>query len=325
MKISIIIPTFNSEDTIENAVHSIILQSNIINYEIICIDDGSTDSTWSILLKLANKYDVVKCFRQQNQKQAAARNNGLDHATGEYVMFMDADDSWQPELFMNIKNCLGLQLTIFGIIKRYKDRDVVESKSGMRNSKDRKQLIQDYLSNNLEMDVGVWNKVFSSRVIKENNLSFSNGNFFEDSLFVLDYLICIEPKNIIYIEKPFYVLNKHENTTTSLFSPDILERANQYLSKVGDLLITAGFSSTEREQMVNALTIRLSLHISHHYMLHSGIWSSKWENVFLRNKVRYSMVFKNTVISKKYKLAILLLKAFPRIYRLFYFRYKPQL
>lgn len=325
IEISIIIPTYNSAATIEKMVTSIVNQNNYNKYEIICVDDGSTDATWAKLMQLAASYDNVSCYHQKNQKQAVARNNGLKHAKGKYIMFADADDYWLQGVFETILPKLTSDLTVFGIKKDYGNTSVVELQSGMRGSKTQTELIQNYLSNNFEMDVGVWNKVFSKRIIDENQLHFSNGNFFEDSLFVLNYLVRVNPEKISYIDQALYVLNKRENTTTSQFSPDIIDRANNYMAAVKQVVRTLNVPYQEQKNMLNALECRLALHISHHYMLYATNWTVRWERSFLKEKVGVNAILSNKTLNNKYKLAWLLLQYCPRVYRVVYLKYKPEI
>lgn len=89
--ISIIIPVYNEQRTLERCLDSIYAQS-IKNIEILCCDDGSTDKTLDILQEYAERYDNIKIFRQKNQGAGAARNLCLDNVSGNFICFMDADD-----------------------------------------------------------------------------------------------------------------------------------------------------------------------------------------------------------------------------------------
>lgn len=240
-------------------------------------------------------------------------------------MFADADDYWLPGVFEAIEAKITSDLTIFGIKKDYGNTSVLEVHSGMQGSKTRNELIQNYLSNNFEMDVGVWNKVFSKSIIDKYQLSFSNGNFFEDSLFVLNYIVHINPASVNYIEQALYVLNKHEHTTTSQFSPDIIDRANKYVVAVKGVVRSLDISNQNQEDMLNALDCRLSLHVSHHYMLYASKWTAHWERNFLRDKVSMRKIWSNKNLNKKYKMAWSLLRCWPQLYRVFYLKYKPEM
>ena len=91
--VSIIIPAFNCAGFIGGAIQSVLNQT-IGDYEIIVVDDGSTDDTSSVV---AGFGDRVRCFRQENQGVAAARNRGIQAAAGQIIGFLDADDCWKPD------------------------------------------------------------------------------------------------------------------------------------------------------------------------------------------------------------------------------------
>lgn len=91
--VSIIIPTYNRHALLQRAVDSIYAQS-YSNYEIIIIDDGSTDDTASMIERFFPK---VRYYFHQNCGVSASRNKGLDHAKGDFIAFLDSDDEWLPE------------------------------------------------------------------------------------------------------------------------------------------------------------------------------------------------------------------------------------
>ena len=107
IKISTVIPCFNVENYIEECVRSVVDQS-YVNKEIICIDDGSTDRTLSILqrLKITNSIEL-KIISGSRHGACSARNQGLQHANGEYIQFLDADDLLFNNKYEHQINLLG--------------------------------------------------------------------------------------------------------------------------------------------------------------------------------------------------------------------------
>lgn len=96
MLVSIIMPAFNVENYIEESIVSIINQSHE-KWELIIIDDGSTDLTAEICRRFINLDNRIKYIYQENSKQASARNNGISIAKGDIIAFLDADDLWLPD------------------------------------------------------------------------------------------------------------------------------------------------------------------------------------------------------------------------------------
>lgn len=91
MKVSIIVPFYNTEKYLERCLNSIVLQT-FRDYEVILIDDGSTDRSYKIAEKYSSKYKNFKLYKQKNRGVACARNKGLLMAEGEYIAFVDSDD-----------------------------------------------------------------------------------------------------------------------------------------------------------------------------------------------------------------------------------------
>jgi len=94
--ISIIIPVYNNEKYIGACLESVLGQT-YLQWEALVVDDGSTDRSYDICKDYANKDVRIRIFSQKNLRVGAARNNGLDHAKGEYIMFLDSDDMLEPD------------------------------------------------------------------------------------------------------------------------------------------------------------------------------------------------------------------------------------
>ncbi len=107
MQVSVIIPVFNRQSTIDRAIKSVIAQE-FPAHELIVVDDGSTDSSAAI----AQQNPGVICLQQSNQGVSAARNAGIKAATGEWIAFLDSDDEWLPEKLREQKSALQTQATI---------------------------------------------------------------------------------------------------------------------------------------------------------------------------------------------------------------------
>ena len=108
LKISVVIPTFNAADTLERAVESC-LQQNFTGYEIIIVDNNSTDETLRVARALADAHDVISVLQERKQGAAAARNTGARAARGEWLQFLDADDvllggKWERQMELVNKN-----------------------------------------------------------------------------------------------------------------------------------------------------------------------------------------------------------------------------
>jgi glycosyltransferase involved in cell wall biosynthesis len=102
--ISVIMPAFNSEKFISESIDSVLAQTYPL-WELIVIDDGSTDSTAEIVKHYAQKDNRIKYYYQTNQRQGRARNNGISKSQGEWIAFLDHDDLWIPEKLEKQLDC----------------------------------------------------------------------------------------------------------------------------------------------------------------------------------------------------------------------------
>ena len=179
MQLSIIIPAYNCADTIEYAVASAAFCQDA---EIIIIDDGSTDSTPDKISQLKEKYPSIKSVRQENSGPAAARNNGISIAQGKYIMFIDSDDTFEPE----IKKVLSeleedTDMLIFGFRQNFQSKaeDKIYSLSSPFS-------IDEYYRNNLLNQV--WNKVYRRDFLISNSIRFKDYRYGEDRIFNAEIL-----------------------------------------------------------------------------------------------------------------------------------------
>ena len=98
IKVSVIIPAFNVEKYISKSLDSLMNQT-MRDFEVICVEDASTDKTYEIMCDYSSKYRNITCMRNTTNKGAAfSRNRGLEVAKGEYVIFLDSDDTYHPQL-----------------------------------------------------------------------------------------------------------------------------------------------------------------------------------------------------------------------------------
>ena len=99
MKYSVVIPLYNKEHYIASTLRSVLAQT-YPDYEVIVVDDGSTDHSLQACKTVQS--DKIRIVQQANQGVSAARNKGIELAAGEYICFLDADDTWHPDYLQNI-------------------------------------------------------------------------------------------------------------------------------------------------------------------------------------------------------------------------------
>ena len=113
MRYSLIVPLYNREDTIRACLDSLLSQT-ISDYEIIIVDDGSTDNSGKIADEYAQNHEKIKVIHKQNGGASSARNVGIDNASGEYILFPDSDDKYEKNLLDEVDKFYGNDLIVFG-------------------------------------------------------------------------------------------------------------------------------------------------------------------------------------------------------------------
>lgn len=201
--ISVIVPIYNLQDYLENSLESLWKQT-FHDFEVICINDGSTDDSLSILEKIAQKYPQMRVIDKPNGGVSSARNIGLEEAKGDYVYFLDADDIMHPQLLeILVSQIQGYDADI-ACCDYVKTEDL--SYIEFANYHDVKtNLYQDPFAKFLEKEkffsYSLWTKLYKRSIIGKQVFS-ENIHYGEDLLFNLEYFSKI--KNIVKIAVPLY-------------------------------------------------------------------------------------------------------------------------
>ncbi len=211
MQLSIIIPVYNAEVYLKACLDSIVQEMNE-QTEVLLIDDGSKDHTSLIY----NTYkDKIHIFQNKNHGVSYARNFGMKHASGKYIMFVDADDvlikGWQQKINNFLSSSADiLYFSKYKVSSNISQNDVIQSIIGYPQNK-----ILTPLS-------AVWSKLFKRQFLLKNNLSFSeniiNG---EDMLFNLKAILCTD--SFRFVEASIYQYRIHFHSATHVFEKKIFD------------------------------------------------------------------------------------------------------
>lgn len=187
--VSVIVPIYNSASTLSRCLESLVSQS-FRDFELILVDDGSTDSSLAVCREYAENDSRIKVFTQANSGVSAARNLGLSNASGDYVAFCDSDDMvreyWLSSM-MAVSGKAGLVVCGYDMYRPETDSWSIRSLGHTEIFTDDDELMEILLREQLLQYV--WNKLFSMKVIRENSLRFEESfSIFEDEYFVLGYI-----------------------------------------------------------------------------------------------------------------------------------------
>ncbi len=228
-KISFVIPIYNVKQYLQECLLSIINQ-NITEsqYEIICVDDGSTDTSRDIVDQICKDYTNIKVIHKMNGGLSSARNAGLEIALGEYIWFVDSDD-------FIANDCL------YGIVKILEDIHpdilVVKSRS-FKDGFDTRLFHNGIVSDDestTKLKNMIWSKLIRRNIIVENRICFNiKMRYAEDSMF--DSVISPYINHIYKYEKICYF---YRLRTNSLTSTHVLSRINCQIQAIKEFILAS--------------------------------------------------------------------------------------
>ena len=192
--ISIIVPVYNVEKHLKKCIDSVLKQT-YTNWELLLIDDGSTDMSGKLCDLYSSKDDRIKVFHQKNGGVSSARNVGIDNASGEWITFIDSDDWIKPthlECFINYSE--GVDMVSMGFFAYnwhfLDDNEIYEPDCLVNGCKLQGYLLHQYITSQMGF---VWCKMFKRSIIERYNIRYNiNYRFMEDAEFVARYCSHIE-------------------------------------------------------------------------------------------------------------------------------------
>lgn len=246
MLLSIIIPVYNGEEYIARCLESVFHQSKGLNFELIIIDDASTDQTMEIVEEYANRYPgVVRIFHNEIQKGVStARNKGMEMACGIWIAFLDADDLLDKHFFENVDTSELYDVIVFD---KYKFRNekkihILEENEAVTcySSSDRFILLQAILKIGMlqtknEDWEAVWGKLYKREFIEKYQIRFCEEvKFGEDVLF--NIMVFGMQKNVKHVPKRLYCYRLHSTSTTQKYTECYIEEDKKFYKRLKEAL-----------------------------------------------------------------------------------------
>ena len=213
IKISIIVPVFNTAEYIEQCINSLTSQT-FQDIEILIVDDGSTDNSWGKLEGISLEFPQIRLFRKSNGGQGSARNLALDNAQGKYVLFVDSDDWVDPNTCELLSKSLvsdEIDVLCFDYILVYLDKVVPKrliSESGIWNKGENLDaLFNDKITGH------ACNKLYKRSLIESNLIRFSEDKvLYEDLLFTIKIFSYASKIQFAPISPYFYRIRSDSST-----------------------------------------------------------------------------------------------------------------
>lgn len=230
---SIVMPVYNRAAFIETAIKSV-LEQQFSNWELIIIDDGSTDNSAEIIQKYTGDPRIIYRY-QTNQERSKARNNGIDMARGNFICFLDSDDYYLPNHLAVLKE------TIDSTGERpalYYTGYFVNSGGELKKNKDFSSLRKKGIYNILFEELLQTNSVcISARLLTENKFP-ENFNLFEDNHL---WLRVIARSEMIYIPAATTVFCNHDARSLKVLPEKLKAKAQKYIDVLTDLFYSGKY------------------------------------------------------------------------------------
>lgn len=234
IRLSIIVPFYGVEQYIEECIRSLYNQDiPREEYEVICVDDCSPDGSRAIVERIEKDYPTLRLLTcPTNMKQGGARNLGLKEAQGEYIWFVDSDDSIMPNVLTQILAAAEerkLQILQFSYLNGEKKMSCSDKDKAVQRG-------EEFLFNNAEQIswgykiMGPWRQIYLHSFLKANDLKYIEYVQYEDTDYVLRTFIAAD--RVAAIDAVVYKYRKNESSTTNEAKVDpqkLAWQVNQYV------------------------------------------------------------------------------------------------
>lgn len=222
-RISIIVPVYNAESYLHQCIDSILAQT-YADFELLLVDDGSTDHSADICDEYAAFDKRIRVLRQKNSGQAAARNLGIKNSTGEWITFVDSDDIIHPQMLAILSVGIEKHRGRIAVCNAYEAVNIPDSfYTELQPSFTELYMNEDGLISARKRNYAfwvVWGKIIHRSIVEK--LPFTDGRIYEDNAVVPQWLYEAE-KIVVTDEKLYYYRINPDGTTKKAFSPKKLD------------------------------------------------------------------------------------------------------
>ncbi|WCT10725.1 glycosyltransferase [Mucilaginibacter jinjuensis] len=309
--LSIIIPVYNKEAHIDSCIQSVLNQS-FTDFEIILVNDGSTDTSGDICLAYEQQDSRVVVINQENMGVSAARNTGINHATGYYIGFIDSDDTIEPDMYqLLMDNALSYNADISVCRLR-----VIFPEKAIIPAEDSKLVVlnhDDALSACLkgDLDRSANNKIYKLPIVRD--IKFE-GSIYEDILYSCKVFLKAQ-KTVLQNSVKYNYILRGNSASMSAFNPKYMETI-----KVSAAMVEL-VSGENPKCLLDAQVFDIISNIS---LLNLLLLIGKKDypaeyNTVIRNLDNYKSIINSNILKPKHRYALKIFHFSPRLYtRLMY-------
>lgn len=324
IKASVIMPIYNMKKYLERAVESVLNQT-YQNFEIILVDDGSTDGCEKLCDEYAKKRNNISVIHQENQGVSQARNSGMRRAKGKYIYFMDPDDYIDSNLLE--ENCriadeTNVDIVMFNYIREfYNEKGECLSKKegavsieGYYDNEHIKESFIHFINESCPYAYFVWNKIYRREFLEKNDMHFTSIPYGEDSCF--NFEIYSGEYNSYYNKKVYYHYCARGDSIINRYNPDRCVYELMLAAKVKEMAAKLGKSeSQEYIELIGKYYYR-AINFELHNLKHAMCLYSKKEKIARIAKIMEKedvkeQIYSNIILKKadkRNKIKIILLR-----------------
>lgn len=311
MKISVVVPVYNCAPYVERCIRSILAQTHT-NLEIICVNDGSTDDSGTILDKLACEDTRVRVIHQKNAGASAARNAGIDLATGELITFVDSDDAIEPDMYEALLPYFAdesVDIVHCGYKRIHTDGSIKDVNGTSKVVWQNKYEATECLAVGRLFVGSLWNKLFRAKLFHSIRMD-TQLVINEDVLILAELFNCA--RNVVYVDIGKYLFHERGSSVTSVTKPhkklmDCLAVAERILSI---------YQNTPARQAAEERVFNTRIGLYRWYVM-NALTTSREERRKLAEKID-AVLKKRKDISFRQRLNYALMRYVPVLYKLAY-------
>lgn len=265
--ISVIVPIYNAERYLERCIQSVLKQT-YDQFELVLVDDGSIDKSGEICDWFSKMNNNVSVVHQKNKGVSAARNKGMSLSTGDWIMFLDADDWIEEDTLKKASEYFEYADIIcfsFCEVSKKKTRIIGNSQNVVTlNQHDIEKIKLKIIDKNVSLDTSYqgmkvsvpWGKVIHRKLFEDNNLSFIEGLYGEDTIFNLYCFQAVD--KIIYLDRPFYYYWQQEQSLYNGYRNNVFSDLGKMTREMEKFIIKFQlginyFEAIEKRKVINLI------------------------------------------------------------------------
>ena len=257
MFFSIIIPVSNVEKYLRECIDSILIQT-FTDFEVILVDDGSKDGSPLICDEYVEKDNRIKVIHKQNGGLSDARNVGTSEAKGKYIVYIDSDDYYDDNQFL--EKVYDKAVKTNGDVICYKFKKYLENKKEIIECSfscpdfDKKESLAEKINYLVKQDAfycSAWSKSFKRSIVCENNIEFEKGLLGEDQEWY--YHLLLKISSIEFLDEAFLVYRQRDNSITSSWKIKNLKDCIYIIEKWSDKIQNSELESNYKAALLNSV------------------------------------------------------------------------